>query len=268
MTRRFTPPWDIENNGACCTVRDFRGSMSASPNDVACAAAVDFARGTAALWQARLGTRLLGVYLIGSLAHGGFSRRYSDIDMAIVAEDGLGPFVRYLMHAEAAKLSRQLVPMLSFFWTNRHFSVGRFPLLDRVDFLDHAVPLVERERVLPLRPSLEETRTYLRRAPFTKWAEDAQRFVSFDALKPEDHKAYIRTLLYPARLIYSWTTGGVASNDDAVEFLYERRPVGLDVDLIRRALQCRRDETDPISLFPARAALSDQVNACARLLAS
>src|SRR6516165_9430503 len=157
MTRRFTPPWDIENNGACCTVRDFRGSMSASPNDVA---AVDFARGTAALWQARLGTRLLGVYLIESLAHGGFSRRYSDIDMAIVAEDGLGPFVRYLMHAEAAKLSRQLVAMLSLFWTNRHFSAGRFPLLDRVDFLDHAVPLVERERVLPLRPSLEETRTY------------------------------------------------------------------------------------------------------------
>ena len=73
--------------------------MSASPNDVAGAAAEDFARGTAALWQARLGTRLLGVYLIGSLAHGGFNRRYSDIDMAIVAEDELGPFVRYLMHA-------------------------------------------------------------------------------------------------------------------------------------------------------------------------
>jgi len=221
----------------------------------------------AAFWQARLGARLLGVYLIGSLAHGGFSGRYSDIDMAIVAEDGLGRFVRYLMHAKAATLSLQLAPMLSLFWTSRHFSLGRFPLLDRVDYLDHAVT-VERERVLPLRPSLEETRVYLRGVPFAKWAEDAQQFVSFDALKPKDHKAYIRTLLYPARLIYSWTTGRVASNDDAVAFLYEQRPAGLDVDLIGLALQCRRDGANPMPLFPARMALPDQVRACARLLAS
>jgi hypothetical protein len=238
--------------------------MSASPKDLA----VDFARGLAAFWQARLGARLLGVYLIGSLAHGGFSRRYSDIDMAIVAEDGLGPFVRYLTRAKAATLSLQLAPMLSLFWTDRHFSLGRFPLLDRVDYLDHAVTLVERERVLPLRPSLEETRAYLRSVPFARWTEDAQRFVSFDALKPKDHKAYIRTLLYPARLIYTWTTGRVASNDDAVAFLYERRPAGLDVDLIGQALQCRRNETDPTYLFPARMALPDQVRACAQLLAS
>ena len=170
-----------EANEACFMMRDCRGSMSASPKDLA----VDFARGLAAFWQARLGARLLGVYLIGSLAHGGFSRRYSDIDMAIVAEDRLGPFVRYLTRAKAATLSLQLAPVLSLFWTDRHFSLGRFPLLDRVDYLDHAVTLVERERVLPLRPSLEETRAYLRSVPFARWTEDAQRFVSFDALKPK-----------------------------------------------------------------------------------
>jgi hypothetical protein len=242
--------------------------MSAFPNDAARAAAVDLARGMAAFWQARLGAKLMGVYLIGSLAHGGFSRRYSDIDMALVAEDGLGPFVLYLMHAKAATLSLQLTPMISLFWTNRHFSLGRFPLLDRIDYLDHALTLIECERVLPVRPSLEETRAYLRGVPFAKWAEGAQRFVSLEALKPKDHKAYIRTLLYPARLIYSWTTGRVASNDDAVAFLYERRPAGLDVDLIGHALQCRRDGADPMSLFPARMALPDQVRACARFLAS
>src|SRR5215475_10724219 len=50
------------------------------------ATAVDFAHRIVPLWQAALRSELLGVYLIGSLAHGGFSRRYSDIDMALVTE--------------------------------------------------------------------------------------------------------------------------------------------------------------------------------------
>jgi hypothetical protein len=54
-------------------------------------AAMDFARRIVPFWQAELGSELLGAYLIGSLAHGGFSRRYSDIDMALVTEAGLSP---------------------------------------------------------------------------------------------------------------------------------------------------------------------------------
>jgi hypothetical protein len=53
------------------------------------AAAVDFAGRITSLCQAALGSELLGAYLIGSLAHGGFSRRYSDVDMALVTEAGL-----------------------------------------------------------------------------------------------------------------------------------------------------------------------------------
>jgi hypothetical protein len=50
------------------------------------AEAVEFANEVAHLWKHQLGQRLVGVYLIGSLAHGGFSARYSDIDMALIAE--------------------------------------------------------------------------------------------------------------------------------------------------------------------------------------
>ena len=46
-----------------------------SPDEAASRAAADFARHLVANWQAALGSELLGVYLIGSLAHGGFSRR-------------------------------------------------------------------------------------------------------------------------------------------------------------------------------------------------
>ena len=166
------------------------------------AAAVDFVRRIVPFWQAALGTELLGVYLIGSLAHGGFSRRYSDIDMAVVTEAGLSPQIR----------------------------------------------------------------NYLGGAPFANWTEQARRFASAEALDPKDHKAYLRTLLYPARLCYSWMTGCMGSNDEAVAFLGKTRPARLDVSLISRALQCRYADADPHSLFPARTSLPSQVNACATLL--
>jgi hypothetical protein len=51
---------------------------SVDANEVARNEAIDFARRLVQRWQETLGTDLLGAYLIGSLAHGGFNRRYSD----------------------------------------------------------------------------------------------------------------------------------------------------------------------------------------------
>jgi hypothetical protein len=62
-------------------------------------------------------------------------------------------------------------------------------------------------------------------------------------------------------------TGRMGSNDDAVAFLGPTRPPQLDVNVITRALQCRRADADPDFLFPARTTLPSQVDACAALLA-
>ena len=59
------------------------------PNEIARTRAIDFVRRLVQHWQETLGAELLGAYLIGSLAHAGFNRRYSDIDLAIVTEAGL-----------------------------------------------------------------------------------------------------------------------------------------------------------------------------------
>ena len=125
------------------------------------AAAVDFARHIVPFWQAALGSELLGAYLIGSLAHGGFSRRYSDVDMALVTEAGVSAQTLDRVRSKAAALSADWGPKLSVFWTDRQFCLGRFPLLDRIDYIDHAVALIERERVRPVRPTLEEIQDYL-----------------------------------------------------------------------------------------------------------
>src|SRR5262245_47724798 len=77
----------------------------ADPNQLARTTAIDFACRLVGHWQPALGTELLGAYLIGSLAHGGFSRRYSDIDIALVTTAGLSPQALDRMRSEAVALS-------------------------------------------------------------------------------------------------------------------------------------------------------------------
>ena len=150
----------------------------ADPDELARSAAIDFACRLVRHWHEALGTELLGAYLIGSLAHAGFSRRYSDIDIALVTSAGLSPQAFAGLRSEAVVLSADWGPKVSVFWTDRRFSLGRFPPLDRVDYLDHAVTLIERECVRPARPTLEEIHRYLRGAPFADWAERARSFCS------------------------------------------------------------------------------------------
>jgi predicted nucleotidyltransferase len=239
---------------------------STDPNAAARDAAMAFAQTLAPVWQAALGPELLGLYLIGSLAHGGFNRRYSDIDVAVITETRLSPQTLETLRRQATALSADWGPKVSAFWTDRHFGVGRFPPLDRLDYLDRPVVLAERERVKPARPALQEIRDYLRGAPFADWSTRAKVFASAGALDAKDRKAYLRALLYPARLCFSYLTGLMASNDDAVAYLRAQTSSKLDMDVIERALQCRRAAADPDSLFDLRRRLPAQVEACAALL--
>ena len=241
-------------------------TLHSDPDELVKISALDFAGRLVQQWEEPLGTELLGSYLIGSLAHAGFSRRYSDIDIALVTAAGLSPESLDHMRSEAVALSADWGPKVSVFWTDKQFSVGRFPPLDRIDYLDHAITLMERECVRPARPTLEELHHYLGGAPFANWAERARSFAAAESLEPKDHKAYLRTLLYPARFCYSWMTGLVGSNDNAVAFINQRHVAGLDVSLIESALQCRRTVADPDALFPYRTVLPSQIDACAALL--
>jgi predicted nucleotidyltransferase len=230
-------------------------------------ATLDFAHGISDFWDSRLGQRLLGVYLIGSLAHSGFSPRYSDIDIAVIAEDSLTPEELLRMGERATALSTELAPKLSLFWTDRQFSTGRFPPLDRVDLIDHGVALIERERVRPARPTLHEIRTYLGAEPLQNWSRQAGLLSALTELTDANHKAYLRALLYPARFAYSWMTGAMGSNDDAVAWLGAHALAGFDIDLIEKALQCRYQNLDPDHLFPERSKLLLHRDACLRLAA-
>ncbi|MFL2669275.1 MAG: hypothetical protein ACJ0HT_06860, partial [Alphaproteobacteria bacterium] len=115
-------------------------------------AAIDLAKQIGNSSAGRLGKDFIGFYLLGSLAHGGFNRRYSDIDVALISENGVeGAFLEAL-EAEACAIAPDLGSRVSIFWTDRAFSVGRFPPLDRIDYIEHAIPLEECERVEVSKP--------------------------------------------------------------------------------------------------------------------
>ena len=230
------------------------------------ASAMEFTQALAGSWSRDIGARLCGIYRIGSLAHGGFNGRYSDVDVAVIAGEPLSPDDLDLMHARARELSGALAAKLSIFWADRSFRAGRFPPLDRMDYLDHGVPIVERERVQPDRPSLENIRDYLRGQPLANWTGQVHHFMAQSVLGPTEHKPYVRCLLYPARFLYSWASGAMASNDEAVAFVQKAGVAGLNVELIARALQFRQEARDLDGLFPERMKLAEQLSACTRVI--
>jgi predicted nucleotidyltransferase len=242
--------------------------VSDDADDAAARTAHDFVGTMVPQWEARLGAELIGISLIGSLAHGGFSARYSDIDVALVTQDGLAPDTLEALRAQAVARSTELAPKLSFFWADRGFTRGRFPPLDRADYLDHGIALLERERVLPPRPLLADLRQYLAGAPLANWRERAERFAADATLEPKDRKPFLRALLYPARFAYSFMTGRMASNDVAVGWVRDRAVPGIEYDLIARALACRKANADPDPLFADRSVLLQQIAACAQLVAN
>jgi len=241
--------------------------MPAATHSSASTSAITFAREVARLWERELADDFLGFYLIGSLAHGGFNERYSDIDVLLIAAKPLRSEARDNVARQAAALSPALAGRLSLHWTDENFSTGRFLPLDRLDYLDHAVTLLERRRVEPLRPDRAEVRAYLAGAPFESWTQQVARFSALEALTREDHKRYLRAILYPARFVYSWETGAMGSNDAAVSFLQSRAD-NLDLDLIARALDCRNRGADPSPLFPERGKLPGLLDACRKLIAA
>ena len=207
------------------------------------------------------GKKLAGVYLIGSLAHGGYSADHSDIDMALITESPPASADFDMVNGRSATCCPVLAAKVSLFGPTL-VSAGRFPPLDRVDYLDHRIVLLEHRQVSPERPTLDEIRTYLKADPLRNWSSEVTRLSSLPDLAARDRKSYLRALLYPARFLYSWETGKVASNDDAVAYITERKLFGTEAELLTHALACRIADVDVAQLFSERGRLWDLLRIC------
>src|SRR5215510_1861810 len=168
-------------------------------------------------FKSELGPNLVEVYRLGSLAHGGFSNIYSDIDVGLLL-NSVGPPDRMSdLIAEAKILDSDYGKKLSIFWGNPEFTWGRLPMIDRIDMLDHGMPLLHGIKPTFRRPSKDEIHNEQLQSIERSWKSRLPQLNSLTRLEPKDRKPYIRAILYAARLIYTWDNLVVGSNDRAVE---------------------------------------------------
>jgi predicted nucleotidyltransferase len=219
-------------------------------------AVVDYVGCIAENFKSKLGAALIEVYKIGSLAHGGFSQIYSDIDVGLILSCPNPPSDMDRMITETKALDNEYGKKLSIFWGNPEHSWGRLPILDRLDLLDHGVPLLNNQRAEFRRPTREEIRQELRQSVERSWGPKIGELSGLTALEPKDGKPYIRAILYPARLIFSWDNLAVDSNDRAVEYLRNVRPPGLDLVPIEMALTCRQGKCSAQDVFSLKTDLN------------
>jgi predicted nucleotidyltransferase len=205
-----------------------------------------------------LGSVLVEVYRLGSLAHGGFSNVYSDIDVGLMLNCREPPNQMSELIANAKSLDAEYGKKLSVFWGNPDFTWGRLPVIDRLDLLDHGVSLLYSIKPTFRRPSKDEIHQEQLESIERSWKSRLPELSRLTSLEPKDRKPYIRAILYAARLIYTWDNLAVDSNGRAVEYLHEVQPSGLDLKPIDLALACRQEKCTAEDVFSLRPDLNHQ----------
>ena len=209
----------------------------------------DFVVRVAEHFKSGLGSSLVEAYKLGSLAHGGFSEAYSDIDVGLLLHCTEPPANVPALIDEAKALDADYGKKLSVFWGNPQFGWGRLPFIDRLDLLDHGVPLLYGAKPVLRRPTKDEIHQEQLQSIERSWKSRLPELSRLTRLESIDRKPYIRAILYAARLIYTWDNLEVGSNDRAVEYLHQIQPPGLDLKAIDMALACRNGRCTAEEVF-------------------
>ena len=219
-------------------------------------------------FQYRLGSSMVEAYKLGSLAHGGFSTAYSDIDIGLLLACAEPPAQMSGAIAAAKTLDAEYGNKLSVFWGNAEFGWGRLPVIDRLDLLDHGVPLLGGRAANFRRPTKDEIHREQLQSIERSWKSRLPELSRLTALEPDHRKPYIRAILYAARLIYTWDNLRVDSNDRAVEYLHQVQPPGLSLRAMDMALACRSGRCTAEEVFALRTDLNEQCERASRYISS
>ena len=222
----------------------------------------------ATLFDRELGSFLVEAYKLGSLAHGGFSEIYSDIDVGLLLNCAEPPKDMANLIAHAKSSDPEYGKKLSVFWGNPEFTWGRLPVIDRIDLLDHGVPLLRGVKPGFRRPTKEEIHQEQLQSIERSWKSRLPELSRLTTLEPKVRKPYIRAILYSARLIYTWDNLAVDSNDRAVEYLHQVQPSGLDLKPIDMALACRNGKCAAEDVFALHADLNRQCESAVRYISA
>lgn len=196
-----------------------------------------------------LGSRCMSVYIMGSLARGGFSEVASDIDVGIILsgksqEDDLSVIEE--IQANVVKNYPQINNSVSIFWgtiesINGVVDAGRYPPFDRLDLIDHALLLTGIEvRDQLIKPTKEELE--IASAEFSidylGSTERINEFLNCELITKKGVVYVTKTILFPARFLYLAKTGEIAGNDVSYQYYIDNFS-GSDAELVDNGYQWR-----------------------------
>lgn len=176
---------------------------------------------------AMLGDRLVSLFAIGSLAHGGFAPAVSDVDVAVLVDrcdESVPPIVGAIVESTRQGLAGGLADRLSVFYGDwASFGspppAARLGAIDRLDLMDNGVLMagVDRRARDGLRPTREElvaeTSEFLR-----SWLAQPR---GVEELIDAGPRVLTKNVLFPVRFLYTHATGRAGSNQDAVDWYRE-----------------------------------------------
>lgn len=205
--------------------------------------------------------RLLSVYLMGSLSHGGFSHVASDIDVAFildgnVTENDWKQFSIIDEHVKGSNL--EFSDRLSVFWSTLNVlsnettsgafpaptkTQGIFPPFDILDLCQNGRLIYGKEvRSMIKVPDIntlfisgvEFLLSYVNTAERNEYLKKEESFSKLDPVKIS------KTILFPTRLLFTLLTGKIGSNDDAVNYFLTECKIDEHVEtLIQEAMLIR-----------------------------
>ena len=182
------------------------------------------------------------VYIMGSLARGGFSEIASDIDLGIILKgslDGAGEKIKSIL-SDAHKNFPSVKNNISIFWgsvesINGVIEAGRYPPFDRLDLIDHALLLSGQDdrRMLdrPTRKELEIASSVFS-LNYLASQERIEEFHNCHCIAEKGVVYTTKTILFPARFIFLERTGEIAGNEESSRY-YMANFMGPDAELIK-----------------------------------
>jgi len=199
--------------------------------------------------QEVFGHRCLSVYIMGSLARGGFSEVASDIDIGLLFGEALKESDSSTIEAIQTRVVKnypQINNNVSIFWgsiesINGTIDAGRYPPFDRLDLVDHALLLSGTEvRDQLIRPTQEELE--IASAEFSidylGNEERISEFLNCELITKKGAVYVTKTVLFPARFLYLANTGKIAGNDVSYQYYIDNFS-GSDAELVDNGYQWR-----------------------------
>ncbi len=198
----------------------------------------------------------VSVYVMGSLARGGFSDIASDIDLGIIIEgplDNAREKIKDVLSA-AHKAFPSVKNNISIFWgsvesLNGVIDAGRYPPFDRLDLIDHGQLLSGQDiRQILVKPTRKELE--IASSTFSlSYLANQERIDEFHNCRRIAEKGVVyttKTILFPARFIYLQRTGQIAGNEESSRY-YVDNFKGPDAELIEQGYYWRHNSL-PIDL--------------------